>query len=102
VPTIAVSIVDFGGTQAAYGMMALPMMMNLSQEDAHHRMQTLKVDVPYTWGSEEFNKDDKTAKVTLVTRYRYVISVEVRNHGEDKSAMAKSLAEDVAKKFEGK
>ena len=102
VPTIQVSIVDFGGTQAAYGMMALPMMMNLSQEDAHHRMQTLKVDVPYTWGSEEFNKDDKTAKVTLVTRYRYVISVEVRNHGEDKSAMAKSLAEDVAKKFEGK
>ena len=101
-PTIEVGIVDFGGTQAAYGMMALPMMMNLSQEDAHHRMQTLKVDMPYTWGSEEYNKDDKSSKVTLVTRYRYVITVEVRNHGEDKSAMARSLAEEVAKRFEGK
>ncbi len=101
-PTIRVSIVDFGGTQAAYGMMALPMMMNMSQEDAHHKMQTLKVDVPYTWGSEEYNKDDKSTKVTFVTRYRYVISVETRNHGEDKSAMARSMAEDIAKKLEGK
>jgi hypothetical protein len=101
-PEIKVSIVDFGGTQAAYGMMALPMMMNLSQEDAHHRMQTLKIDMPYTWGSEEYNKDDKSAKVTLITRYRYVISVEARNQGEDKSAMARSLAEEIAKKFEGK
>ena len=102
VPTIKVSIVDFGGTQAAYGMMALPMMMNMSQEDAHHRMQTLKMDAPYTWGSEEYNKDDKSTKVTIITRYRYVVSVEARDHGEDKSAMARSLAEDIAKKFEGK
>ncbi len=102
VPTIEVSIIDFGGTQAAYGMMAMPMMMNLSQEDAHHRMKTLKADLPYTWGSEEFNKDDKTAKVSLITRYRYVISVEVRNHGEDKTDMAKDLARDIARKFDGK
>ncbi len=101
-PTIKVSIVDFGGTQAAYGMMALPMMMNLSQEDAHHRMQTLKMDLPYTWGSEEYNKDDKSSKVTLITRYRYVISVEARNQGEDMSAMARGMAEDIAKKFTGK
>ena len=102
VPTIEVSIIDFGGTQAAYGMMAMPMMMNLSQEDAHRRMKTLKADVPYTWGSEEFNKDDKTSKVSLITRYRYVISVEIRNHGEDKTDMAKEMAEDIAKKFDGR
>lgn len=101
-PSIRVEIVDFGGTQAAYGMMALPMMMNVSSEDAHHRMQTLKVSLPFTWGSEEYNKDDKSAKVTLITRYRYVISVEARNQGEDMSAMARSMAEDIAKKFEGK
>ena len=101
-PSIKVGIVDFGGTQAAYGMMALPMMMNMSQEDAHHRMQTLKIGLPYTWGSEEYNKDDKSTKVTLITRYRYVISVEAMNQGEDKSAMAKSLAEAIAKKFDGK
>jgi hypothetical protein len=102
VPTIKVAIIDFGGTQAAYGMMALPLMMNLSQEDAHHRMQTLKMDLPNTWGSEEYNKDDKSSTVTLVTRYRYVITVEARNQGEDKSAMAKALAQDIAKQFEGK
>lgn len=102
IPTIKVSIVDFGGTQAAYGMMAMPMMMNLSQEDAHHRMRTIKIGTPYTWGSEEYNKDDKSAKVTLITRYRYVISVEAMNQGEDKTGMAKDLAEDIAKKFEGK
>lgn len=101
-PSIQVSIVDFGGTQSAYTMMALPMMMNMSSEDAHQKMQTLKMGMPYTWGSEEFNKDDKTAKVTLVTRYRYVISVEARNQGEDKTAMAKSMAEEIAKKFDGK
>jgi len=102
VPTIKVGIVDFGGTQAAYGMMALPLMMNMSQEDAHHRMQTFKPGTEFTWGSEEFNKDDKSSTVTLITRYRYVITVEVRNHGEDKTAMAKSLAEDIAKQFSGK
>lgn len=102
VPTIEVSIVDFGGTQAAYGMMALPMMMNLSQEDARHRMKTIKVSTPHTWGTEEYNKEDHTSKVSLVTRFRYLINVEVRSHGEDKTGMAKDLAEDIAKKFEGK
>lgn len=102
VPTIKVGIVDFGGTQAAYGMMALPLMMNMSSEDAHHRMQTLKMDLPYTWGSEEYNKDDKSSTVTLVTRYRYVITVEARNQGEDMSAMAKAMAQEIAKQFEGK
>jgi hypothetical protein len=101
-PTIKVTIVDFGGTQAAYGMMAAPLMMNLSQEDAHHKMQTLKLSTPYTWGSEDFNKDDKSSTVTLVTRYRYVVTVEARNQGQDNTAMARALAEDIAKKFDGK
>lgn len=101
-PSIHVTIVDFGGTQAAYGMMALPMMMNLSQEDAHRRMRTLKMDAPHTWGSEEYDKDSKDAKVTAVTRYRYAITVEARNQASDESAMAKSLTESIARKFDGK
>ncbi len=102
IPTVKVSIVDFGGTQTAYSMMALPMMMNISSEDAHQRMGTLKMSPAYTWASEEFNKDDKSAKVTAITRYRYVVSVEATNQSSDQSAMVKSLAEDVVKKFEGK
>jgi hypothetical protein len=101
-PTIKVSIIDFGGTQAAYGMMAAPLMMNISQEDAHHKMQTLKLSTPNTWGSEDFNKDDKSSTVTLITRYRYVITVDARNQGQDNTAMARSLAEEIAKKFDGK
>lgn len=101
-PTIVVTIVDFGGSQAGYGMLAAPMMMTFSQEDAHSRTRTLTMDPPYTWGSEEYNKDSKTAKVMALTRYRYVITVEARNQADDQSAMAKSLAEDIAKKFEGK
>jgi len=101
-PSIHITIVDFGGTQAGYGMLAAPMMMAYSQEDAHSRTRTIKMDVPFTWGSEEYNKDSKTAKVTALTRYRYVITVEARNQADDQTAMAKSLAEEIAKKFEGK
>lgn len=101
-PTIEVTLVDFGGTQAAYGMMALPMMMNVSSEDAHHRMSTIKVDIPYSWASEEYNKDSKEAKVAIVTRYRYLVTVEARNQAEDQSEMVKRLATDLARKFEGK
>ena len=101
-PNIKVTIVDLGGTQAAYGMMALPMMMDLSQEDAHHRMKTHKMDAAYSWASEEYDKDSKDAKTSIVTRYRYMVTVEARNQSADQTAMVRSLAEDIAKKFEGK
>ena len=101
-PSIRITIVDFGGTQAGYGVLAGPMMMGYSQEDAHSRMRTIKIDVPYTYGSEEYNKDDKTAKVSAVTRYRYLITVEARNQADDQTEMVKGLVEDIAKKFEGK
>jgi hypothetical protein len=101
-PSIVVTIVDFGGTEAGYGMMALPMMMNMSQEDAHRRSGTIKSDVPYTSGLEDYNKDTKEAKVTYLTRYRYMITVEAKNQAEDQTAMVKTVAEDIAKKFDGK
>jgi hypothetical protein len=101
-PSIQVTLVDFGGSEVGYGMMALPMMMNMSQEDAHHRMRTLTMDTPYTWASEEYNKDNNDAKVTAVTRYRYMITVEASNQTEDLSPRLKDLVEDIARKFEGK
>jgi hypothetical protein len=102
-PNIHVAIVDYGGSEAGSAMMGAPiMMMNLSQEDAHQRNNTLKMDVPYTWAAENYNKDSKEAKVTAVTRYRYMITVEARNQSEDKSEMVKTMAADIAKKFDGK
>jgi hypothetical protein len=102
-PSIHVTLVDYGGTQAGSAMMGAPMMMmNVSSDDAHQRSGTLKLDVPYTWAAENYNKDSKQASVTAITRYRYMITVEARNQSEDKSEMVKTLAADIAKKFEGK
>ena len=101
-PSLQVTLVDFGGSEAGYGVMALPMMMNMSQEDAHHRMRTLTMDTQYTWGSEEYDKDSKDAKVTAVTRYRYLITAEASNQTEDQSQWLKDLVEDIARKFAGK
>lgn len=103
VPSLHVTIVDFGGTQTGFGMMALPMMtMNLSMEDAHQRMRTLKLDAPYTWASEEYNKDNKTAKFTAVTRYRFMITVEARNQPDDQSNMVRGVGEGLVAKFAGR
>jgi hypothetical protein len=101
-PSVKVTIVDLGGTQGAYAMMAAPMMMDLSQEDAHHRMKTHKMDAADSWAAEEYNKDSKEAKVSIVTRYRYMVTVEARNQGSDQSAMVMKLAEEIARKFAGK
>jgi hypothetical protein len=101
-PEVEVTLVDFGGTQQGYAMMAAPMMMGIRQEDSHRKVGSVKVDIPHTGGWEEFNKDNKDAKFTAVTRYRYVITVEARNQGEDRSSMVKSMAEEIARKFEGK
>ena len=38
----------------------------------------------------------------MVTRYRYMVTVEARNQGEDRSKMVLDLAESIAKKFDGK
>jgi len=101
-PSLQVTLVDFGGSEVGYGMMALPMMMNISQDDAHQRMRTLTMDTPYTWASEEYDKDSKDAKVTAVTRYRYLITAEASNQTEDQSQWLKDLVEDIARTFAGK
>jgi hypothetical protein len=101
-PEVQISLVDFGGTQQGYAMMAAPMMMGFSQEDAHRRVGSVTLDVPYTVGWEEFDKDNKNSKITAVTRYRYVITVEARNQSEERMAMVKGVAEDIARRLDGK
>ena len=101
-PRIRVKLADFGGTEGAYGVFALPMMMNISQEDAHHRMSTIKLGPEYTWASEEFDKDTRNTKVTAVTRYRYLITVEAEQQRDDQSDMLRKLAERIVRRFEGK
>ena len=101
-PTIEVKLVDFGGTEGAYGMFAMPMMMNIKQEDARHRMGTIALGPEHTWASEEFNKVNKDAKVTAITRYRYMITVEAENQTEDQSDMVRKFTEQLVRRFEGK
>lgn len=101
-PTIEVKIVDFGGTEGAYGMFALPMMMNIQREDAHSRMRTLTLEPDHTWASEDFNKDSKDARITAITRYRYAITVEANNQHDDQSEMVKKIVEQVVREFANK
>ncbi len=101
-PEIQVTVIDFGGTQQGYAMMAAPMMMGFSQEDDRRKVGSVKMDVPYTGGWGEFDKESKDAKITAITRYRYVITIEARNNADDQSAMVKRLAETIATKFDGK
>ncbi len=101
-PTLHVKLVDFGGTEGAYAMFAMPMMMTIKQEDAHHRMGTFSLGPPDTWASEELNKDSKDFWVTAITRYRYVITVRAEEQSSDQSDMVRALAVRLVKRFEGK
>lgn len=101
-PEVEVTIVDFGGTQQGYAMLAAPVMMGFSREDDQQRMGTVKIDLPHTAGWEEFQKASKDTRFTAVARYRYLITVETRQFGEDKSDLARSIAEGIAEKFADK
>ncbi len=99
---IKMSITDLGGTQGAYGMAALPLLMGFSAEDDHQRTESLKMDIPATAGVLTFNKDTKEAKVVVGTRYRYLINLESNGASDDQTKMLADLATEMAKKFEGK
>ncbi len=100
--SIKVTITDLGGTQGAYGLAGLPLMMAFNSEDDHQKTESLKLDVPTTAGSAVFNKDSKSAKVIMGTRYRYLINLESNGSQDDHTKLLTDLGIDVAKKFEGK
>lgn len=99
---IDVTITDLGGTEGAYGMAALPLMMSMDMEDDRQKMQSLKFDMAQTAGSSTFNKETKTTSVLIGTRYRYLITMESRGATEDQTQLLSDLGKDIAKKFEGK
>jgi hypothetical protein len=99
---LKVTLADYGGTEGAYGVASLPLAFAMSSEDDHKRMGSKKFDIPYTAGIEEYDKDNKDAKVSVGTRYRYWVVVEATNQKDDQSAMVSSIAADVAKKLSDK
>jgi hypothetical protein len=101
-PRMEVSIVDFGGSEMGYSMLAMPMMMNISREDDRERMRTVKLGPEHTWASEQYDKQSHEAKLTAVTRYRYVLTVTASEQTGDESAAVTKLTEQLARKFEGK
>ena len=102
VSRVHVTIADYSGSSAGYGMMAPFMMMNMSSEDDHHRSGTVQMKMPYTFGMAEYNKDDKDAKMTVGTRFRYFITVEASGQKGDESKLVADIATDIAKKFANK
>ncbi|MCC7134073.1 MAG: hypothetical protein IT352_15555 [Gemmatimonadales bacterium] len=101
-PEVKVSIVDFGGSQQGYAMLAAPLLMGFSREDDQEKVGSVKMDLAHTGGWLELRKDTKNVAFTAVTRYRFVIKVEAEGFGEDKSDLARSVAEDVARKLSDK
>lgn len=99
---LKVTLTDWGGTSGAYGLAGLAFMLNLQAEDDTHRMSTHKMDLPYTYAVEEYQKQSKETKLTVGTRYRYLINIETENGGEDRTALLKDVATGIVKNLEGK
>ena len=99
---IKVTITDLGGTEGAYGMMAIPLMMGISMEDDHQKTGTVNLDMAQTSGAATFNKETKSTSVLIGTRYRYMITMESNGAGEDHTQLLTDLGKDIAKKFDGK
>lgn len=101
-PRITVKLVDFGGTEGAYALMAMPMMLDMKQEDARRRTGSVTLGPAHTWAMEEFDKRDNDVTVTAVTRYRYLVTVKASRQSGDNSAMVRSFTEQVVRRFDGK
>ncbi len=99
---IHVSIADYSGSEAGYGMMMPFMAMNISSEDDHQRGGSVKLDVPTTFAFGEFNKDSKDSKVTAGTRYRYFITIEATSQKDDVTKELARIVSDIAKKLANK
>lgn len=99
---IKVSVTDWGGTEGGYALYAPMMAINISNEDARQRTASVKLDVPYTAGWEEFQKESKDAKFSAVTRYRFMIALEASNQTEDQTPRLKEIASSLAEKFKDK
>lgn len=102
VARIHVTIADYSGSTAGYGVMTPFMAMNMSSEDDHHRAGSVPIGLPTTFGMAEYNKDNKDARITVGTRYRYMITVEASGQKGDESKLVADIATDIARKLANK
>ena len=100
-PRIEVAIADLGSSQIGVSMIAERMQAPAPEETAEQRVRTRKLSIPYTWLSEEYYAQSHTAKLTAVTRFRYIITVTAQAQQGDPTAMLADIVAQIATSFNG-
>ncbi len=100
-PRIEVTIADLGSSQIGVSMIAERMLASAPVESAEQRVRTRKISIPYTWLSEEYYPQSRTAKLTAVTRFRYIITVTAQLQQADPTAMLAEMVAQIATSFNG-
>lgn len=98
-PRIKISITDIGGKEESYSMMALPLMLNFSNDDEDRRTNVFKPNLPHTIMISDFDKRTKNNSLIVVTRYRYIINLSSVNSNADITEKLQSLGIQIASRF---
>jgi hypothetical protein len=101
--TVEVTISDWGGGKDAwaYGSLATGLGMTMSIDNDQEHTETIKPDIPMTTGLVKFEKQSKQSHVTLATRYRYLITLQLMNGKDDQTKTLTDVGLEMAKKFDG-
>ncbi len=99
---VVVTVNDWGGTEGAFALASMGFAMSFSSENDQQKTESIKSDVPTTSGVYVYQKTNHDVTVTMGTRYRYVITVNLTGASDDQSKAMVDLATEIAKKFEGK
>lgn len=100
-PRIEVAIADMGSSQIGVSMIAERMLAGVPAEDTEQRVRTRKLSIPYTWLSEEYYPQSHTAKLTAITRFRYIITVTAQAQPGDPTRMLADMVAQIATSFNG-
>ena len=100
-PRIEVAIADLGSSQIGVSMIAERMLAGTPAPDAEQRVRTRKLSIPYTWLSEEYYPQAHTAKLTAITRFRYIITVTAQLQPGDPTPMLADMVAQIATSFNG-
>ena len=100
-PRIEVAIADLGSSQIGVSMIAERMVAAAPAETPEQRVRTRRLSIPYTWLSEEYYPQSHTAKLTAVTRFRYIITVTAQLQQGDPTAQLADLVAQIATSFSG-
>jgi hypothetical protein len=77
------------------------MLAGAPAPDAEQRVRTRKLSIPYTWLSEEYYPQAHTAKLTAITRFRYIITVTAQLQPSDPTPMLADMVAQIATLFNG-